>query len=88
MVAKCPNCKGPHFAQANACKAKGGARALARGWRSPSPTRKGKGAQAPDAPEDKTNNALATGGEMEVETEVGSGGGAEGAEDGGGAMEE
>ena len=69
-VARCPRCKGSHFAQANVCKAKKDAQALARGWRSPSPARKEKGAQAPESA-DETAEPPATGGEMEVEVEAG-----------------
>lgn len=36
-VAKCANCKGPYFAQANACSKKKVARCEAKWWRSPPP---------------------------------------------------
>jgi len=71
MAAKCPGCKGSHYTQANVCKAKREAQALAHGWRSPSPARREKGAQAPD-PRDETTESPVMGGEMEVEVEAGS----------------
>ena len=46
-VGKCANCKGPHFAQVNACPKKKAARGDAKGWRSPSPTWRRRGKTSP-----------------------------------------
>ena len=52
-VAKCANCGGARGARADACAAKREARLSARGWRSPPPPRRERGAVAPEAPEDE-----------------------------------
>ena len=49
-AAKCANCGEAHGAQADACAAKREARLSARGWWSPSPPRREKGAEAPQLP--------------------------------------
>ena len=49
-TAKCANCGEAHGAQADACAAKREARLSARGWWSPSPPRREKGAEAPQLP--------------------------------------
>lgn len=46
-VAMCANCKGTHFAQANACAKEMAARGDAKGWRSPSPTWRQRGKTSP-----------------------------------------
>ena len=71
MAARCPGCKGSHYAQANVCKVKREAQALARSWRPPPPACREKGAQAPDS-KDETAEFPVMGGEMEVEVEAGS----------------
>ena len=64
-VTKCANCKGPHFAQANACPKKA-ARGDAKGWRSPSPTWRQRGKTSP--PEEPPTDAQETPrGRIEVE---------------------
>ena len=50
-AARCANCGGAHGARADACAAKREARLSARGWRSPPPPRRERGAAAPAAPE-------------------------------------
>lgn len=47
---KCTNCGGPHVAVADGCEAKRAARQEAKGWRSPSPKRRGKEAAEETAP--------------------------------------
>ena len=67
-VAKCANCRGPHFGQANACPKKKAARGDAKGWRSPSPTCRQRGeASRPEEPPTTTQGTL--GDEMEVKKE-------------------
>ena len=39
-MARCANCRGPHFAKANACPKKKAARGEGKGWRSLSPKRR------------------------------------------------
>ena len=46
---KCANCGEAHGARADACAAKREARLAARGWRSPPPPRRERGAAAPEA---------------------------------------
>ena len=64
-MAKCANCRGPHFAQAKACPKKA-ARSEAEGWRSPSPKWR-QPAQAGQPEEPPTSAGGEKGGEMEVE---------------------
>ena len=76
--AKCANCGGSHGARADACAAKREARLSARGWRSPPPPWRERGARAPEgaaeapgAPEDEVPTAQeGMEGETEVEVEV------------------
>ena len=74
-AAKCANCGGPHWARADACAAKRGARQSARGWRSPPPQRREQRAEgAVESPEDEspeveTPVSREGTGEMEVEVE-------------------
>ena len=70
-VAKCANCKGPHFAQANVCPKKKAARGEAKGWRSPSPKwrQRVEGTQQPEEP--LTEAERGPEGEAEVVTEAG-----------------
>ena len=71
VTAKCVNCRGPHFAQANDSPKKREAQQEAKGWRSPPPQRRERETKAPEAPEGETPSALATE-EGEVEVEEGS----------------
>ena len=64
---KCANCGGPHGARADACAAKSEAWGEARGWRSPSPKRREKGAKVPEEPEERVTAAQ---GEEEGRKEV------------------
>ena len=64
---KCANCGGSHGARADACAAKREARREAKGWRSPSPKRREKGAKVPEEPEERATPAQ---GEEEGRTEV------------------
>ena len=67
-VAKRANCRGPHFAQANACSKKKAARGDAKGWRSPSPTCRPRGKTSP--PDEPPTDAQETPrGGMAVEKE-------------------
>ena len=67
-MAKCANCKGPHFAQANACPKKRAARGDAKGCRSPSPTWRQLGKTTP--PKETPADARGTPrGVMEVKVE-------------------
>ena len=66
-VPKCANCRGPHFARANACPKKA-ARGDAKGWRSPSPKWRQRGEAS--QPEDPPTGTQETPGDMpEVEGE-------------------
>ena len=72
-TAKCANCGGPHGARADACAAKREARQCARGWRSPPPKRKERGAErSTEAPEvaDPAAQGGEVGGEPETERVV------------------
>ena len=61
-MARCANCKGPHFAQAKVWPKKKAARREAKGWRSRSPKlRQPAEAARPDEP------PITTGGETEAE---------------------
>ena len=54
-VARCANCKGPHFGQAKACPKKKAARGEAKGWRSPSHKWRQRGeASRPEEPPSTT----------------------------------
>ena len=65
-VAKCANCKGPHFAQAKVCPKKKAARSEAKGWRSPPPRWKQPAeAEQPGDPQATARGAVE--GEVEVE---------------------
>ena len=64
-VAKCTNCKSPHFTQAKACPKKKAARSEAKGWRSPSP--RWRQQDASPRPEDQPPPAT---GERKGEEEV------------------
>ena len=67
-VPKCANCRGPHFAQANACPKKKAARSDAKGWRSPPPKWRQRDEASP--PEDPPTVAQETPGDRpEVEEE-------------------
>lgn len=68
-VAKCRNCRSPHFTQSDGCRVKKVARQLAQGWRPPPSPRRERGANAPLAPEAAPSEVRATkeGGEMEVD---------------------
>ena len=68
-VAKCANCGWVYGARTDACAAKREARQLAKGWKTPLPSRRERGAKAPGAPEVETPAAQDTEerGEMEVE---------------------
>ena len=46
-VAKCANCRGPHFAQARVCAETRAACNEAKGWRSPPPTWRQRGKPSP-----------------------------------------
>ena len=60
-VARCADCKGPHFAQAKVCPKIKAAGSEARGWRSPSPKwRQPAEAVRPEEP------PITTGGETEA----------------------
>ena len=56
---KCANCGGLHGSRADACTTKRSARQLARGWKSPPPPRRVRGAnlRAPEAPEHEAPGA-------------------------------
>ena len=68
-AAKCVNCGEAHGARADACAAKREARLAARGWRSPPPPRRERGAAAPEASVGETPAAQK--GAEEGGTEVG-----------------
>ena len=70
-VARCGNCRDPHFAQANTCPKKEATRRDARGWGPPSPTWRQRGRASP--PEEPPSSAQETPrDEMEVEEEYAS----------------
>ena len=62
------NCGGPHGARADACAAKREARGEARGWQSPPPACRGRGAA--EVPEEPEIVATAAQGEEESEAEA------------------
>ena len=73
-VPECANCRGPHFAQANACPEKKAARGDAKGWRSPSPKWKQRGeASLPEDPPTGTQEPPGDRPEVEEEYEPASG---------------
>ena len=69
-AAKCANCGGSYGARADACAAKREARLSARGWRSPPPLRRERGATAPEAPEHEAPVTQEGGEEGEVDAEA------------------
>ena len=71
-VAKCASCKGPHFAQANACAKKKAARGEAKGWRSPSPRWRQRVEETQQPEEPSTTAETGPEGEVEMEREHGS----------------
>ena len=70
-MAKCAGCKGPHFAQANACPRKKAARSDAKVWRPPSPKRRQRGetSRPEDPPATAEGEAEGEGDENEVRHE-------------------
>ena len=69
---KCANCGEAHGARAGACAAKKEARLSARGWRSPPPPRRVRGAAASEVPEHEATVAQGEGevGEVGAEKEI------------------
>ena len=70
-MAKCANCKGPHFAQANVCPKKKATRREAKGWRSLSPKWRQRVEETQQPEEPLTEAERGPEGEAEVATEAG-----------------
>ena len=77
-MAKCANCRGPHFAQVNVCLKKKAARSDAKGWRSPSPRwrQQAETAQQPEEPSAAAESGPEGKARVEVEHESAPEGGA------------